>query len=393
MRIRQPPASLYTRIERIRENRAELALLILVTLGIGILANILASYCFSLLQRLDPSKTPEKLVIGVLILLMLVLIAAVVFLLFNRGETRGLRLEIAVPYYLKGTTGFTVLQQNPYRPPYAVVSQARQLFTRVYRENDQSAAELRKKWEQGQASQRLFQNFIHDIQAELVDALLLMAIHRYGEDSLGPAAHYGWWQVDLPGRQIAFTGLPEQLQANRFLGAMNAGSANWNLQFPEAVQLSLSDSGAKRCWRFHHKTYGEIQICCDMHPWIANRPSSQPISVLGDGVRVGKNELIYVTGSRIEAVARFNLTFLPGSDSFMEWAIGLLAYLENSLDWQYYLNSRSDRIGADLAWKIGDLPREGSIWKKLVEIEARLAGLEGQAGASPTAPPEGPPKE
>jgi hypothetical protein len=96
----------------------------------------------------------------------------------------------------------------------------------------------------------------------------------------------------------------------------------------------------------------------------------------------------------MEAVARLTWTLLPGSEPFHRWAAGLLARLEEALDFAYYIATRPDRVIRDLEWKIGWVPEGTSIVEMLqglegrldeLEIAAAVTALEGDEGQQPEA--------
>jgi hypothetical protein len=225
----------------------------------------------------------------------------------------------------------------------------------------------------------------------LVDCLILDALHSYGQDSLSPKALIRMWQVPLPCYRVEIRDLPVVLQENTFVQTLTREAPEWKLLLPTGVKLEVKDVGGERIWSLLHRRYGRIVVRCLRHYWAADY--DQKIGrALGEGLQPSQRRWFWVLGSRAEARASFRLAFLPRADSFHEWATGLLAYLEEELDWGYFERSRPDRMVVDLPWKIGDLPDNASVWGKLMDIETRLMQLETEimAKAPPNSLPDDP---
>jgi len=89
-----------------------------------------------------------------------------------------------------------------------------------------------------------------------------------------------------------------------------------------------------------------------------------------------KREQVFLIGARMEATAHFRWAILRRSEPFHDWATGLLAFLEEALDWDYFLATRPHRLLADLAWKVGWVAKGSSLMDALQEILGRLEHLE-----------------
>jgi hypothetical protein len=73
-------------------------------------------------------------------------------------------------------------------------------------------------------------------------------------------------------------------------------------------------------------------------------------------------------------------TLLPASEPFQAWATGLLARLEETLDYEYYLVEGRRRIPRNLEKKIGWVPEGTNLVEMIQGLDARLDDLE-MAGA------------
>jgi hypothetical protein len=143
------------------------------------------------------------------------------------------------------------------------------------------------------------------------------------------------------------------------------------LLLPEAVTFETTDTG----WVLRHRRYGQVEVRWLPQLAVAGR-RSQPFQALTTHMRLGEDSQLYVVGTRMEAVARLRRTLLPDSEPFHRWAAGLLARLEEGLDFAYYIATRPDRVIRDLEWKIGWVPEGTSIVEMLQGIEGRLGELE-----------------
>lgn len=366
----------YSRIEQIRESRAEVLRLVLAAIVLGLLLSLLAAAIYNYLLGLLPSATWQWLAFILGVVLSLLVVGLIIHLFHSRGESQTVRLEVAIPYHLVGSSGLEVATQHPYRPAYHAAIHAHRLFSGPFKPGSEFSRKLRQNWEEAKGKGRLFQAFMASMNAELVDALILSALHRYGTDSLGPAAKYGWWRVRLEAAEHGLDDLPQPLLTNRFLQAEKRRSPKWKLLLPRDVQVEIVQDEQKWEWSIRHSRHGSLAIYCHPTLWVAKQ-NSLPGRVLGEGLKGVSEGDLFVLVTRLEATVSFRLTFLSRTNSFHEWATGLLAHLEEALDWGYFLVSRPDRMIVDLPWKIGDLPRPGdSVWGKLCEVEERLETIE-----------------
>lgn len=368
MRRRESP---YSQIETIRRSRGDLAALVLVTVVLGMLLNVLASGLYEALRPTvgAPGRPLPAFAAGLLITLALTIS---VVLLYRRTESQRALVEIWLPYHWPAAGRPGVAQRRSYQ----LTVHARRAFARRYPKNASQTQAFAADWKEAVAQDIPFQQFIAPVNAQLVQHLLLSVLHRYGDDSLGPEAAYGWWKVDLPAVQLSMDDLPPSVGENPFLRA-DQNAEQWRLWWPAAVRWESQAQAGNTfpVWRFVHRWYGYLEIRA--YPQLAMAgQASQPMHVFLQRLKLHRGSQLHVVGTRLEAVARFQWAFLPGSELFHDWATGLLSYLEEALDWGYFLATRPARLITDVDWKMGWVPHGSSVWEKLEEIEARLEGLE-----------------
>lgn len=372
----------YSRIEQIRESQAEVLRLVLAAIVLGLLLSLLSAAIYSYLLRLLPSPTWQWIAFILGLVLTVLVVGLIIYLFHSRGESQTVRLEIAIPYHLGGSKNLEIAKHHPCRPTYHPAIDARLLFSRPFKPGSKSSQDLRQHWEEAKRNRRSFQAFMASMNAELVNALILSALHRYGKDSLGSAAKYGWWRVRLESVEYGLDDLPQPLLVNRFLQAKKKQNPQWKLLLPRNVQVKIIQDKHKWEWSVRHPRHGSLVIYCHPTLWVAKQ-DSLPGQVLGEGLKHGSNNDLFVLGTRLETTVSFRLSFLSRTNPFHEWTTGLLSHLEEALDWGYFLASRPDRIIGDLPWKIGDLPKKSgdSVWGKLCEAEKRLEAIEARLAA------------
>jgi hypothetical protein len=368
MRRRESP---YSQIETIRRSRGELVVLVLGTVAMGILLNLLASGLHDALRPSGEAPGQQWLVLTVEGLITLALIVSMV-LFYGRMESQRALVEVWLPYHWPESGHPKVAQRRSYQ----ITVHARRAFARRYSKSSPQTQAFATGWREAIAQGIPFPQFIAPVNAQLIQHLLLCVLHRYGEDSLSPDAAYGWWAVNLPAEQLTMNDLPEPVRDNPFLRA-DQKPEEWRLWWPRDVRLELHSDGNSPfpTWRFVHGCYGYLEVKARPQLVVAGR-ESQPVRVFLQRLKLSKRSQLYVVGTRLEAVARFQWAFLPGSEPFHDWATGLLSYLEEALDWLYFLATRPDRLITDLDWKMGWVPKGTSVWEKLEEIEGRLEDLE-----------------
>jgi hypothetical protein len=370
MRRRESP---YSRLEEIRRSRGELLALVLTTVTLGTLLSLLTNGLYDYLL-ISLSARQQFWAFGLAVAVTLALVMVLVWLFYARGESQRATIEFQIPYHIPASGRATIAQRRSYQ----VTVHARRAFNRRYRQDSEEQKELVAAWQSARAEETSFQKFIAEANAELVQCLALYVLHCYGEKSLGPEAAYSWWSVEMPARKLKMDDLPTPLRDNPFLRA-DQRAEEWTLLLPQDVQLELlPEKGLFPRWRLCHRHYGYVEL--RWHPRLSIfDEESQAYRILTQRLRLSSRSQLYVVGTRLEAVACFRWTFWPASDSFHDWATGLLARLEEALDWDYFLATRADRLVADLDWKVGWVPEGTSLVEMLQSIEGRLEELEGWA--------------
>lgn len=374
MRRRYTP---YSRLAEIRANRVELVALALVTVALGATLSLASDALYEMLR----ARLPAGALLALGLAASAGLAAAIVWLLYSGGQSRRLQIDLYLPYHLPASGGDEA--GGPHRqrlmiaeqPAYQVTRHARRLVARALRPGSPALAQVLAAWIEAQPAGVPFQKFVAPWHADLTQCLVLYNLHRYGRESLGPEARFGWWAVDLPAVPWSIERLPEPLNRNPFLLAEQKPD-EWKLLLPEGVSLSLQPQPGNPWprWTLRHRRYGAVTVTWPPHVSVAGR-TSQTYRVLTAQLRPRRRSQLFVLGTRLEARADFRLALWPGADEFHRWATGWLARLEEGLDWRYFLQTRPARILADLDWKVGWLKADESLVDILARLERRLDDL------------------
>ncbi|MBC8254121.1 MAG: hypothetical protein H8E35_08830 [Ardenticatenia bacterium] len=368
--MRRRRRSPYSCIKALQRSREALLGLALLTIGLGILLNLVADLLGADLAMWIPSR-PGRYALGGGLAVVLAGLAVALF--YSSSESQWVQMEIQIPYHLPFREQPRVAQ----RRSYGVTTYARRAFMRRYGKDSSQLEDWLANWRRAEAEGISFQHFIAEDNAALVQCLVLYALHRYGDESLGSQALYGWWKSELPATQLAAADLPPSLGDNLFLHA-DQRIDEWRLWWPKGMEITLEPEDSENPfprWRLTHRHYGHVEVRWSPHLSVAGK-GSQVWQVLTQRLRLGKRSRLFIIGTRLEAQARFRWTFWPGGEDFHHWATGLLNYLEEALDWGYYLHTRTDRLVAMQDQRIGWMPEGTSLFEKLQEIEGRLERLE-----------------
>lgn len=357
MRRRGSP---YSRIEEVRSSRNDVLALLFVTVILAILLGLLTDSLIDYLQTVLPLSWWRAVVVASGLLAVITIMAAS-WRFYGQSESQHAHIDLWLPYHFPGPHQATIAHSSAYQPPI----HARRAFMRRYRENSPDL----ENFLDALACGKPFQEFIADDQIALVQLLVLYVLHRYGDESLGTEAPYGWWDIDLAYRRLSMDDLPLPLRDNPFLRA-DQRADQWRLHLPEGVIFDILPSH----WVLRHRRFGRIVVRWLPHITVAGR-RSQPYRSLTTNLKLGADSQLYVIGARIEAKAFLRWTLLPSSEPFHHWATGLLARLEEALDFGYYIATRPDRIIRDLEWKLGWVPEGSSIVEMLQTLEGRLEDL------------------
>lgn len=366
-RRRQNP---YDPIDHLENSRRSIVDLILIATLLGFLINLLTSVVYDALKdevfESDPAQL--RILMGILSVLILILLMGFVLRYHSRSESQSHRMEIVFPYV--AVDKLEISEQHPYRPRYEPVVYARNDLRRLFRSKPKLSQQLADEWNQW--TDRRFQFFINDLHNELIDAVMLHALHRYGKETLSAAAEYAWWHTPLNSAECPTDKLKLWFESNRILAAFfeDEKNASWKLLLPQNVDLAIERHPKGHHWQLKHRFYGKISILFLKTHWVSRK--GQPNAIFAEGLDSSLLDNLYVVGTRFVIQAEFRMTMLRRSAAFHEWSTYLIAFLEEALDWGYFLEHRPQRMLVDLPWKIGDLPSGASLWEKLNEIEHQL---------------------
>jgi hypothetical protein len=358
-RRRTPP---YSKIEQLKRNRLELIGLVCIGLFLGLTLNIIADYFY------DTIILTAKMSIWYIILITLFISFFMMLLLYYREKSDSLRLEVVIPYLVGKKTGFGIAKQHRFRPAYLAAKEALRFMNQYLGQEKKLVVEMVEKWEVEKSQGGLIQDFLHDENVELIDALLIKALDKFCEDSFGASSNRDWWCVSMQFKKLSLKDLPEILQRNRYIQAWYGHTPDWNIQIPQNVDLSIQKIPEGLIWKFNHPLFGCVWIKRFGGTAISKYGRSYG-NVLGEGLQDQDRQDLFCFHNRLELSATFTMAFLPSVEPFQTWATNLLAFFEEALDWDFFMSTRSDRLIADFPWKLGDLPSGSSIWKKLEDIE------------------------
>jgi hypothetical protein len=342
------------------------------TVFLGIILNILAAILYRSLS-LDQSGLARAVVLFYGTEFMLLLVGLIIVALYGRRESATAMLEIGIPYFRDGQQ-IRIAHQHPHYPEYrpAVLGQRR--FADACEPGNPAANRLCGEWQAALSTGIQLQNFLAPWHKALINCLILDALHRYGQRSLGSEARFGWRQILLATHQIKLDEIAKQLGDNVFVDALRRTAPQWKLLLPQGLHLQIEIRERESIWILRHPWHGEIRLRC-RREYRTAAPDHKIARILGINLPPKQRETLRVLISQVEAKASSRWVFLPFGDAFHEWATGLLAFLEEELDWVYFEQSLPDRMIMDLLWMIGDLPEGASLWQKVESIEAQLTGL------------------
>ena len=390
MRRRRSP---YDLSEKIKEARHQFWEVLIITIAIGAALGLFGAAAYEIAFRIF-----EHTLAG----LFLVLALAVIFIgvalrqwmkmaEVSHFETKILTIEVAIPYLKTGKDRIEVPKLHPYRPPYRPVQFARAYFAGTLPSGSDDNRELAFAWDQALVAGHPVQTVLRTWHNWLVEALILAALHRYSEDALGGEAKYKWYAVDMEADEMPFAALPQAIKENPVLPWQVSSEKQrltredriraWKLRLPDDVTFTVEDVSPDV--REYRLSFGpdtrDVTITRYNNPWVADA-KSQPGKVLGEGeqqriAKVGKGGY-YVFGSRIQVRGELQYGIPPEEDPMQQWVTGLLSYLEEALDFGYFLQHRPMRMIPDIAWKVGDMNPNDSLARKLDGLQRQLNGLE-----------------
>jgi hypothetical protein len=361
----------YSCIEELRRSRAEVLALVLITVVLGTLLGLLTEGLAAFLQAVLPPALWYAL-LGVASVVALALTALAALYLHGRTESRRVRISLWLPYHFPMPRQVVIAQNSRYLP----LRHARRAFMRRYRSSSAALQAFMTAYAAVTTGERTFEDFIRQDNRLLTQCLALYVLHEYGERTLGPRAAYADWDVPLTAQTLTVTDLPEPVRTNPFLQA-DQNVEQWRLRLPEGLSFHVAGEHHDR-WRLHHRRYGDITIRW-LYP-LPVREGGGAFHVLRDRLHLQPKADVKFVCTRLEAQVHLRRTLLPASEPFQTWATGLLARLEETLDYDYYLAEARRHIPRNLERKIGWVPKGTTLVEMLQQLDARLDDLE-MAGA------------
>jgi len=369
MRRRVSP---YSYLEAVRRSRREVGQLIGATVLLGLLLGVISDALGQLLRTyLSPTAQTVALVGG--ILLAIALVVWLLISLYAHGRSQRVGVALWIPYRLEPTGKISV----PQRRSYQVTVHAQRALRHLMKQESAREEELARAWREARQRGEPLQDVLAGEHVALAQCLVLYVLHRYGDATLGPEAPYGWWGVSLPRVALTMDDLPPSVRENPYLRADQP--PDWRLWWPRDVIWEVvpePDNPSPR-WRFRHTRYGYVEL--RWQPQLLGGKRGQVWNILTERLSLPeekKREQVFLVGARLEAMAYLRWAILRDSEPFQNWATGLLAALEEALDWDYFLVNRPARLVADLAWKVGWVQRGSSLADMLQEVLGRLERLE-----------------
>ncbi len=361
----------YSCIEEMRRSRAEVLALVLITVVLGILLGLLTDGLSGVLQTLLPPAVWYSL-LGAALLLTLALTLLAAFQLYGSAESRRARINLWLPYHFPTAERATIARDHGYMP----LKHARRAFMRRFQPDSPALATWMSAYAATGREDRTFEDFIREDNRLLTQCLALYVLHEYGERTMGPRAAYSGWETPLPPATLALDDLPAPVRANPFLRA-DQDPDTWRLRLPQGLTFEVAGEHDD-VWRLRHRRYGDIIIHWLYH--LPIREGGGAHRLLIDRLHLRQTRHIKLVCTRLEAQVHLRRTLLPASETFQSWATGLLARLEETLDYDYYLARGRRRIPRNLEKKIGWVPQGTTLVEMIQRLDARLDELE-MAGA------------
>jgi hypothetical protein len=163
----------------------------------------------------------------------------------------------------------------------------------------------------------------------------------------------------------------------------------WKLLLPQGFSFEVEGEDSDR-WRLHHR-YGDITI-----RWLCHLPVrtyGKAFCVLRNRLHLQAKANVALVCTRLETQVHLRRTLWPASEPFQAWATGLLARMEETLDYEYYLTQARQRIPRNLEKKIGWVPEGTNLVEMIQGLDARLDDLEMTGAVAAIDQPEEEPRE
>ncbi|NKQ35677.1 MAG: hypothetical protein HF973_08695 [Chloroflexi bacterium] len=334
----------YSINEKTGDIRKTLLELLLVAIILGALLQWLSEAIFSTVDA-----APLPLWLRWLLWFLVFFLSLIVFWWFwqrnNSIRSATAAIDVLLPFEVceesigNKTKAAIITIPAPEKPAYSLLINARKLFVNGY--NRQMRQKLASEFLDSSLD---FRNFFYTHYHQLLDALILQTIAWYGQRSLGKESRVKWLQVRLPVATIILNDLPPRLQENPFISA----TRQRKILLPEGFSIDVKNTSAGWRWCIDDGRFGQVVVdinkTLSLYPW---RSQSQKIRILREGLPPPPDNSQYLAlGARLETVAELRGLLQisqhkrQAADNYHEWLTRLVFFLEEALDWEYYMTER-----------------------------------------------------
>ena len=378
--------NLYSRIEAIQEGRRAIWEIFVLVLLVGILINLISD---PISRQIDAwiDDSWNLIEIAIFVLAIAIVLGICYFFLrlfFQRVETQWVQVEILLPYLFKYNQGIQVpkpvVEFNTF---YYVPAHVSDWFNQKLPFGRSENKEIEAEWRQLklQPQRARFNSFMREKHEWLVNVAILYALLDYGKKSLGSSSNYYWEHSPLSSREINLQELaPSYFSENPFIQEQARRAPEQKLLLPKDTNLTVHVNKDKECiWTIAHTDYGELNIC--ISPYHRARNDQTLTQILRKGHNIREEDEFWVMATRIDMRASFRLQLNKlEADLCHNWLTRLLSFLEESLDWYYYLQRRLEHILLNFpdAVQVTDTDKEDVLLAQLEMVQHQLQSLRQQ---------------
>jgi len=345
-------------LEERLKRRNEIISFIIGAVILACVVNVLADALYERLRRGEPSN----IFLGAIFVITIVLIWLAISLVYARDKMRRLEIELVLPFWItrreariEGIPGYRVL-----------TGCAQQAWMQILNAKQEDLKEFCTAWRSSRSDKRSDKPFPPIVWRRIYDLLQYIVVQylaRYGEETLEPTAWFrerSYLKDRMEGEEKQFTNLPKGLRRNYFLREQKPFMRSKFL-LPKGLEIKQTNL-------VKHPLVGELfdislesrygKVIIRILPyWSYVSERDRAGKIFYKYIPKDRHSHLKLIKTRIRLTAefewlRFWRIFGRGDENFYLWAMELLSFLEEELDWRYFSRDDLSRMVAALSAQV-----------------------------------------
>jgi hypothetical protein len=340
--------------ERTRVARENLATLIIVAIGLGVVIGLSTEILSTFILK---GQHPWFW-FAACVLFTVFMAAYIIYRIYARGYDVESFVEVVLPFRVTPTEAEIVIAR-----PYPVTHTAHQHLEWILSDEDRKRRFLNDWQEAREKGQQPFQGFVRQCMLDLLEYVVLDVLREYADITLSPKVIYikhGWLPIKPALQKLPMSEWPAELKDN-ICFQDTSKPVFQHLQLPDEVTLSMSEhksaDQAERRDLVIESDFGKLSFSLSPYPQKISDRSRDGI-VLRKYCGVPEQTELWIAKFPLRISADFGgLSVFSDRfhKSFLPWVEDLFEFVKNELDWRRCIERDLERMVVELREQVKTL--------------------------------------